>query len=182
MHWPGGEGDRIPAYARRVVQDPNTLIFNSQVWAPPNPYQWKKPNFKRPNEPPLVYEAHVGMAQEEEKIGTFTEFTANVLPRIVNAGYNTLQLMAIQEHPYYGSFGYQVSSFFAASSRFGTPEEFKELIDTAHQQGLTVLMDLIHSHSVPNEVEGLSRFDGTLFQYFHEGARGIHPSLGFSCL
>ena len=115
IHWPGGKGDRIPAYTRRVVQDPNTLIFNSQVWAP-QPYNWKILNFRRPSVPPLVYEAHIGMAQDGEKIGTFKEFTANVLPRVINAGYNTLQLMAIQEHPYYGSFGYQVSSFFAASS------------------------------------------------------------------
>ena len=181
MHWPGGEGDRIPAYARRVVQDPNTLIFNAQVWAPPNPYVWKMPNFKRPNEPPLIYEAHVGMAQEEPKIGSFTEFTTKVLPRIIKAGYNTLQLMAIQEHPYYGSFGYQVSSFFAPSSRFGTPNEFKELVDTAHAAGLTVLMDLIHSHSAPNVVEGLARFDGTVSQYFHAGPRGIHPTWGSVC-
>ncbi len=176
IHWPGGEGDRIPAYARRVVQDPKTLIFNAQVWKPPQPYIWKDPNFKRPKEPLIIYEAHIGMAQEEEKIGTFQEFTLNVLPRIVNAGYNTLQLMAIQEHPYYGSFGYQVSSFFATSSRYGTPEDLKLLIDTAHAKGLRVFMDLIHSHSVSNEVEGLSRFDGTLFQYFHSGPRGIHPA------
>ena len=173
IHWVGGEGDRIPAYARRVVQDPKTLIFNSQVWSPPEPYRWKT-DFKRPKEAPLIYEAHVGMAQEEEKIGSFREFTQGVLPRIVNAGYNTLQLMAIQEHPYYGSFGYQVSSFFAPSSRYGTPEDLKLLIDTAHAQGLTVFMDLIHSHSVSNEVEGLSCFDGTPFQYFHGGPRGKH--------
>jgi 1,4-alpha-glucan branching enzyme len=176
IHWMGGEGDRIPAYARRVVQDPQTLIFNAQVWRPPQPYSWKITNFKRPEAPPLIYEAHVGMAQEEEKIGTFQEFTQNVLPRIVNAGYNTLQLMAIQEHPYYGSFGYQVSSFFASSSRYGTPEDLKLLIDAAHAKGLSVFMDLIHSHSVSNEVEGLSCFDGTPFQYFHEGPRGKHAA------
>ncbi len=176
IHWAEGEGDRIPAYARRVVQDPKTLIFNAQVWSPPQPYCWKEPNFKRPKEPPIIYEAHIGMAQEEEKIGSFQEFTLRVLPRIVDAGYNTLQLMAIQEHPYYGSFGYQVSSFFASSSRYGTPEDLKLLIDTAHAKGLSVSMDLIHSHSVSNEVEGLSRFDGTLFQYFHEGPRGKHKA------
>jgi len=175
VHWAGGEGDRIPAYARRVVQDPKTLIFNAQVWSPPKPYQWQI-DFKRPKKPPLIYEAHVGMAQEEEKIGSFREFTFGVLPRIANAGYNTLQLMAIQEHPYYGSFGYQVSSFFAPSSRYGAPEDLKLLIDAAHAQGLTVFMDLIHSHSVSNEVEGLSRFDGTAFQYFHEGPRGKHTA------
>ncbi len=174
-YWEGGEGDRIPAYTRRVVQDPKTQIFNAQVWLPTESYRWKT-NFKRPKEAPLIYEAHVGMAQDEEKIGSFFEFTLRILPRIADAGYNTLQLMAIQEHPYYGSFGYQVSNFFASSSRYGTPEDLKLLIDTAHAQGLTVLMDLIHSHSVSNEVEGLSRFDGTLFQYFHEGLRGIHKA------
>ena len=179
--WAGGEGDRIPAYARRVVQDPKTLIFNAQVWSPPRSYCWKEPDFKRPEKPPIIYETHIGMAQEEEKIGTYQEFTFNVLTRIVKAGYNTLQLMAIQEHPYYGSFGYQVSSFFAPSSRYGTPEDLKLLIDTAHTQGLTVLMDLVHSHSVSNEVEGLSRFDGTLFQYFHEGLRGTHKAWDSRC-
>jgi 1,4-alpha-glucan branching enzyme len=181
IHWSGGEGDRIPAYVRRVVQDPNTLIFNAQVWAPAENYRWKQPYFKRPNEPPLVYEAHIGMAQEEEKIGSYNEFTFKVLPRIVSAGYNTLQLMAIQEHPYYGSFGYQVSSFFAPSSRFGTPEDLMMLVDTAHREGLTVLMDLIHSHAVSNEVEGLSRFDGTPFQYFHDGPRGRHWAWDSRC-
>ena len=176
IYWEGGEGDRIPAYARRVVQDPKTLIFNAQVWSPSETYRWKEPNFKRPEEPPIIYEAHIGMAQEDEKIGTFQEFTLKIIPRIVKAGYNTLQLMAIQEHPYYGSFGYQVSSFFASSSRYGTPEDLKLLIDTAHANGISVFMDIIHSHSVSNEVEGLSRFDGTLFQYFHEGIRGFHKA------
>jgi 1,4-alpha-glucan branching enzyme len=179
--WPGGEGDRIPAYARRVVQNLKTLIFNAQVWLPQEMYRWKKPNFKRLKEPPFIYEVHVGMAQEEEKIGSFQEFTHKVLPRIVDAGYNTLQLMAVQEHPYYGSFGYQISSFFAPSSRYGTPEDLKILIDTAHAQGLTVFMDLVHSHSVSNEVEGLSRFDGTLFQYFHDGSRGKHKAWDSRC-
>ncbi len=129
----------------------------------------------------MVYEAHIGMAQEEEKIGSFQEFTANVLPRIVKSGYNTIQLMAIQEHPYYGSFGYQVSNFFAVSSRFGTPDDLKALIDEAHSAGLCVLMDLIHSHAVTNETEGLSRFDGTLYQYFHDGPRGRHTLWDSRC-
>ena len=162
IHWPGGQGDRIPAYARRVVQDPMTLIFNAQIWFPDTPYQWRDGDFHPAGEAPLIYEAHIGMAQEEAKIGSFQEFTAGVLPRIVKSGYNTIQLMAVQEHPYYGSFGYQVSNFFAASSRFGTPDDLKALIDEAHGAGLAVFMDVIHSHAVSNETEGLSRFDGTL--------------------
>ncbi|MBW1988361.1 MAG: alpha amylase C-terminal domain-containing protein [Deltaproteobacteria bacterium] len=174
MHWGEGSGDRIPAYARRVVQDPDTKIFNAQVWAPPEPYAWKHA-FTRPDRPLLVYEAHAGMAQEEPKVGSWREFAQNVLPRIHRLGYNAIQLMAVQEHPYYGSFGYQVSNFFAASSRFGTPKGLKELIDTAHGMGIAVIMDLVHSHAVANEVEGLARFDGTPYQYFHEGGRGRHP-------
>ena len=181
VHWSGGEGDRIPAYARRIVQDRVTKIFNAQVWKPETPYYWQCEDFKRPSTAPLIYEVHIGMSQEEPKIGGYTEFRKNTLSRVVDAGYNTLQLMAIPEHPYYGSFGYQVSSFFAASSRYGSPEELKALVDAAHQKGLTVIMDLIHSHAVNNEVEGLSRFDGTIYQYFHEGARGYHPAWDSRC-
>jgi 1,4-alpha-glucan branching enzyme len=181
IHWPGGSGDRLPAYARRVVQDPESLIFNAQVWRPFSPHTWAVGDFRRPDDPPLIYEAHVGMAQEEGKIGTYREFTDKVLKRVVQAGYNTLQLMAVQEHPYYASFGYQVSNFFAASSRFGTPEELKQLVDAAHEAGLAVIMDLIHSHAVKNEVEGLSRFDGTVYQYFHDGPRGQHPAWDSCC-
>jgi 1,4-alpha-glucan branching enzyme len=180
IHWKDGQGDRIPAYARRVVQDPVTLIFNAQVWNPENAYEWKSPAIEK-NSTLLIYEAHVGMAQDAEKIGSFREFTDYIIPRITKAGYNTLQLMAIQEHPYYGSFGYQISSFFAVSSRFGTPDEFKELIDAAHGSGLRVIMDLIHSHAVLNEVEGLSRFDGSSHQYFHKGSRGLHPAWNSRC-
>ncbi len=181
VHWLGGEGDRIPAWARRVVQDPETLIFNAQVWDPPACYRWRHDRFLRLPQSPFIYEAHVGMAQEKEGVGTYREFREKILPRVVRAGYNVIQLMAIQEHPYYGSFGYQVTNYFAASSRFGTPEDLKELIDAAHADGLSVLMDLIHSHAASNEVEGLSCFDGTGHQYFHSGPRGRHEAWGSRC-
>jgi len=181
LHWGGGNGDRIPAYARRVVQDPETLIFNAQVWQPPEHYQWRHSDFRRRDEALFVYEAHVGMAQEAASVGTYREFSDNVIPRIAASGYNTLQLMAIPEHPYYGSFGYHVSSFFAASSRFGTPEDLKVLIDTAHAAGLAVIIDIVHSHAVANQVEGLSHFDGTPYLYFHDGPRGHHVAWDSRC-
>lgn len=181
IHWPGGKGDRIPVYARCVVQDPETLIFNAQIWCPTTPYRWQYPDFRRSPEAVFIYEAHVGMSQQEERVGTYQEFTEKIIPRIVAAGYNTLQLMAIQQHPYYGSFGYHVSNFFAASSRCGTPEDLKALIDTAHASGLAVIMDLVHSHAVRNEFEGLSRFDGTPYQFFHEGPRGFHEAWDSRC-
>ena len=169
-------GERIPSFCTRVVQDEATKLFSAQVWDPKEPYRWKHPDFRVPNRAPLIYEAHVGMAQEEGKVGSYREFTEKVLPRIKEGGYNTIQLMAVQEHPYYGSFGYQVSNFFAPSSRFGTPDELMELVDTAHGLGIAVIMDLIHSHAVKNEAEGLSRFDGSYDLYFHSGPRGEHPA------
>lgn len=168
-----GEMDRIPAYIRRVVQDPHTKGFMGQYWQPPLTFQWRNPAPARKGAL-RVYEAHVGMAVEEERVGTFQEFTAHVLPRIKDTGYNAVQLMAVQEHPYYGSFGYHVSNFYAASSRFGTPEDLKMLVDTAHGLGLTVIMDLVHSHAIKNLHEGLNRFDGSDYQYFHAGPRGEH--------
>lgn len=180
IHWSGGFGERIPAYARRVVQDRDTNIFSAQIWKPEKPYSWKNKEKLRPFVP-LIYECHVGMAQEKEGIGSYNEFRLNILPRIIEAGYNTIQLMAIMEHPYYGSMGYHVSSFFAASSRFGTPEDLKALIDDAHGAGLAVIMDLIHSHAANNENEGISRFDGTLYQYFHDGDRGKHIAWDSRC-
>ncbi len=181
MVWNEGEEERIPAWARYTVQDPNTHLFSASVWDPQMPYVPKFPHPILHNEPLMIYEAHVGMAIEEERVGTYREFQRDILPEIVRKGYNALQLMAVMEHPYYGSFGYQVSSFFAPSSRFGTPDELKELIDTAHGMGLIVIMDLVHSHAVRNEVEGLARYDGTYTQFFHDGSRMIHPQWNSMC-
>lgn len=171
-----GEVERIPPYATRVVQDEKTHDFAAQVWNPTEKFDWKGDKFSAKDiDQLLIYECHVGMAQEEEKVGSFFEFTEKILPRIKAAGYTAIQLMAVQEHPYYGSFGYHVSSFFAPSSRFGTPEDLKKLIKTAHSLGIAVIMDLVHSHAVKNVLEGLSYFDGSEYQYFHAGNRGNHP-------
>lgn len=181
VKWNGGEGERIPAWINRVVQDDNTKIFSAQVWSPETPYQWKKKSFKPNTSPLLIYECHIGMAQDAEKVGTYTEFKDNILPRIKKEGYNAIQIMAIAEHPYYGSFGYHVSNFFSASSRFGTPEELKELIDTAHGMGMAVIMDIVHSHAVKNELEGLGNFAGDGSQYFHSGPRREHNQWDSLC-
>ena len=165
VYWSGGDGWRLPSYANYVVQDENSVDFSAVVWSPKTPYNWQ---YKTPPKPkvPLIYEAHVGMSSQQEKVASFSEFTAEVLPRIKESGYNTIQLMAIAEHPYYGSFGYHVSNFFAVSSRFGTPDDFKKLVDTAHGMGLCVIIDLVHAHAAKNEVEGLGNFAGDPTQYF----------------
>ncbi len=186
VEWHGGKGERIPSYATRVVQDSVTKLFAAQVWAPAAQAKGEKAKKRKvarrkAGDPLFIYECHIGMSSEEEKVNSYEEFRTDVLPRIAKLGYNCLQIMAIQEHPYYGSFGYHVSNFFAVSSRCGTPEELKRLIADAHAYGMDVIMDIVHSHAVKNELEGLGNFDGTPYQYFHDGARREHPAWDSLC-
>ena len=172
----GKRSDHIPAYIRRVVQNSEHL-FNGQIWAPSRPFQWTDGGYgKRKIAPPYIYEAHIGMAQEKEGVGSYREFADFNLEYIRDLGYNTIQLMAIQEHPYYASFGYQVTNFFAASSWYGEPEDLKYLINKAHEMGMYVLLDVVHSHASANADEGLNGLDGTDGQYFLTGDRGWHPA------
>ena len=172
--------EHIPLYARRVVQDPKTITWCCEVVDDQKVFEWTDANFKA-DDTLYIYEAHVGMAQEEGRVGTYREFADITLPHIKRAGYNTIQLMAIMEHPYYGSFGYQVSSFYAASSWFGKPEDLKYLVNKAHEMGIRVLLDLVHSHAVKNTAEGINMFDGTTWQFFHDGEKGEHPAWGTKC-
>ena len=172
--------EHIPLYARRVVQDKETVAWCAEVVDDWNVFKWTDEAFE-PADSLYIYEAHVGMAQEEGKVGTYREFANNVLPRVKKAGYNAIQLMAIMEHPYYGSFGYQVSSFYAASSWFGKPEDLKYLVNKAHKLGLRVLLDVVHSHAVKNTAEGINMFDGTTWQFFHDNEKGDHPAWGTKC-
>lgn len=174
--------DRIPAYITRTIQDEQTKGFDGQIWYANKPFAWTDSSWSTSSvKTPFIYECHLGMAQEKEGVGTYNEFTDNILPRIKSLGYNCIQMMAIQEHPYYGSFGYHVSNFFAASSRFGTPDDLKRLINTAHNMGIAVIMDIVHSHAVKNVAEGLNCFDGSDDQYFHPGARGYHEQWDSKC-
>lgn len=181
MRWPGGYGERIPAYARSVVFSPETNTFNARIWQPNTPYRWNSPPLDLRRRELYIYESHVGIASEEPRVASYREFADNVLPRIAQSGYNCIQLMAVQEHPYYGSFGYHVSNFFAPSSRFGTPDDLKHLIDAAHELDIGVIIDLVHSHATKNDIEGIGRFDGTHYQYFHEGGRGYHDAWDSYC-
>lgn len=172
-----GWKERIPVYITRAVQDVSTRDYAGQLWFPSKSFRWTDSGFDRKKLGRLIiYECHVGMAQEKTGVGTYLEFKDHVLPRIKAAGYNAIQVMAIAEHPYYGSFGYHVSNFFAPSSRSGTPEELKEMIDAAHNMGIAVIMDIVHSHTIKNLNEGLNEFDGTDYHYTHPGERGNHPA------
>ncbi len=172
--------EHIPLYVRRAVQDKRTNGFDGVVVDDTLSFPWTDAEFVGEDQL-YIYEAHVGMAQEERRVGTYREFADITLPRIKAAGYNTIQLMAILEHPYYGSFGYQVSNFYAASSWFGTPGDLKYLVNKAHGMGIRVLLDLVHSHAVKNTAEGINMFDGTVWQFFHDGPKGDHPAWGTKC-
>ena len=173
--------DRLPATITRAVQDPASHDYIAQVWSPPADFVWKNHFDPADIKAPYIYETHTGMSGEEPRVHSYREFADDILPRVEKAGYNTIQLMAVQEHPYYGSFGYHVSSFFAACSRFGTPEDLKYLIDTAHGMGIAVLLDIVHSHAVKNISEGLNNLDGSGHQYFHGGEKGDHPQWDSKC-
>ncbi|MBQ5653918.1 MAG: 1,4-alpha-glucan-branching enzyme, partial [Alistipes sp.] len=176
VHGPNGWMDRIPAYATRVVQNEESKDFAAQFWWPGEAFDWQGDQFDASkNGSLLIYESHVGMAQEKEGVGTYREFTKKVLPIVKKNGYNAIQLMAIAEHPYYGSFGYHVSNFFAPASRCGTPEELKELIRVAHEKGIAVIMDLVHAHYVKNYNEGIRDLDGTDHHYSKSGDAGYQP-------
>jgi len=180
MVWEQGADERLPSHVRRVVQDEKSKVFSAQVWEPETGYVWKNRQPEKPKHP-VIYEAHIGMSSQYEEINTYWRFKEYVLPRIKKLGYNTIQLMAILEHPYYGSFGYQVANYYAPSARFGTPEELMELIDSAHGMDISVILDVVHSHAVSNVKEGLSLFDGSENLYFHSGSKGYHPVWDSRC-
>lgn len=178
----GSSFERIPAYIKRAPLDTSTNKLCGQIWDVQG-YKWTDDKFfkKKKNKNPLIYETHIGMAQEHGGVGTYKEFTDTTLKWIKKAGYNAIQLMAIEEHPYYASFGYQVTNFFAPSYRFGTPEELKDLINNAHNMGISVLLDVVHSHACTNIGEGLYLQDGTEDQYFLSGKRGWHEAWKTKC-
>lgn len=176
----GRELERIPVYANFVVQDQKTTAWNAAIHAPAEPFRWTDKSFK-PQKNLFIYECHIGMAQEAGKVSSYNDFRQYTLPRVKALGYNTLQIMAVMEHPYYASFGYQVTNFYAASSKYGTPEELKALVNAAHELGIAVLLDVVHSHAAPNTREGINEFDGTDYQYFHGGSKGSHSAWGTKC-
>lgn len=169
-----GTHDRLPLFIHYAVQNSENHSFNGVLWNPPQKFEWSDEKFRLEVKNPLIYECHVGMATEDERVGSFREFADNILPYVADIGYNVIQVMAVMEHPYYGSFGYHVSNFYAVSSRFGTPHDFKYLVNKAHSLGLAVIIDLVHSHAVKNFHEGLNMFDGTDYQFFHSGPKGYH--------
>ena len=169
----GNQVDRISPWITYTTPQANTDLYEGIHWDPPQPYVWENPRPSRPKSL-RIYESHVGIASNKLEVASYDNFSENIIPRIKDLGYNCVELMAIMEHAYYASFGYQVTNFFAVSSRYGTPDELKRLIDTAHGEGLLVILDVVHSHASKNTMDGLNQFDGTNGCYFHDNPRGYH--------
>lgn len=185
VNYDGEDHYKLPTYIHYVTQEKNhegQVAWQARIWDPEEDFPWTDQTFLfKGDTPPLIYESHVGIAQEEERIGTYREFADKILPRIKADGYNAVQLMGIIQHPYYGSFGYHVCNFFAASSWFGEPDDLKYLINRAHRMGIAVFMDLVHSHAAKNTNEGINHFDGTQEQFFYPGDRGFHRQWDSMC-
>ena len=167
--------ERNPVWSRHLIQNKESMILENVFWNPEIKYKWKFPqkHIKKPNSL-RIYEVHIGLSSFDPKINTYKEFAENILPRVKKMGYTAIQFMAIMEHADYASFGYHVNYLFAVSSRFGTPEEFMYLIDKCHENGLFVIMDIIHSHASSNVNDGFNYWDGTDHLYFHGGELGKH--------
>ncbi|KAK9673873.1 hypothetical protein RND81_12G195300 [Saponaria officinalis] len=176
---PDGPLERIPAWATYVRLDGDGNQPCAVHWdpSPECAHKWKNNSPKRPKSL-RIYECHVGISGSDPKVSSFLEFTEKVLPRVKDLGYNAIQLFGVIEHKDYFTAGYRVTNMYAVSSRFGTPEDFKRLVDEAHGLGLLVFLDIVHSYSAADEMVGLSLFDGTNDCYFHTGKRGHHKYWG----
>lgn len=176
---------RVPAFSTWVEQNKEIPTqWCARIFHPEKPYCFRE---KNPEIPSFlrIYEAHVGMAQPDtkhigESAGTYLDFANNILPRIKKGGYTCVQLMGILEHPLYRSFGYQVSNYFAPCSRFGTPDDCKQMIDAAHALGLSVILDIPHAHACANTEQGLYQYDGTPYFFMDKINQWGTPSFDFS--
>ncbi|KAK0400907.1 hypothetical protein QR680_015512 [Steinernema hermaphroditum] len=171
----GQTKNKLSPWAQYATRPSDSLIYHQTFYNPKKEDRVKltQPRPKKPDSL-RIYEAHVGISSWEGKINTYRAFADDVIPRIHKQGYNAIQLMAVMEHVYYASFGYQVTSFFAPASRSGTPDDLKYLVDKAHAYGITILLDVVHSHASKNVDDGLNQWDGTGGSYFHDNGRGFH--------
>ena len=145
-------------------------------------YEWKddawmqKRRSRNANEHPVsVYEVHIGSWKRDGKRQyTYRELIDQLVPYVVDMGYTHVEFMPVMEHPFYGSWGYQITGYFAPTSRFGTPQDFMALVDAFHAAGVGVLLDWVPSH-FPNDPHGLDRFDGTHLYEHADPRKGFHP-------
>jgi len=167
-------------FATRWEHPPQTA---SIVWD--TDYSWKDKSWlkKRPklnalNQPMSVYEVHLGSWQrdpsEPDRVLTYKEIANSLIPYVLEMGFTHVELMPIMEYPYFPSWGYQITGYFAASSRHGTPQELMYLIEELHKNNIAVILDWVPSH-FPGDAHGLYEFDGTHLYEHADMRKGFHP-------
>jgi 1,4-alpha-glucan branching enzyme len=180
-HGGGAPFTKADPYATAAEYRPKTASLICDV----SQYQWNDLNWmdtRRVGDPlkkPLsIYEVHLGswkrVVEEQNRWMTYRELSDNLIPYVKNMGFTHIELMPIVEHPFDGSWGYQATGYFAPTSRFGTPEDFMNFVDTCHQAGIGVIMDWAPAH-FPDDPHGLAFFDGTHLYDHADPRKGWHP-------
>ncbi|MFM8535007.1 MAG: 1,4-alpha-glucan branching protein GlgB, partial [Acidimicrobiia bacterium] len=163
-----------PPKTASIVWDGSAYEWQDADWmsARPSRGQWKQ-------QPMSVYEVHLGSWQRspDGTLHTYRDMAERLVPYVKDMGFTHVELLPIMEHPYTGSWGYQVIGFFAPTSRFGTPEDFKFLVDAFHRAGIGVILDWVPGH-FPKDQHGLARFDGTALYEHADPRQGEHQDWG----
>ena len=173
-HWT----DKADPYAFRAEHPPGTA---SQVWELSHEWgdrDWMAHRGQRQSHhaPISIYEVHLGSWQREEngRFLNYRDIARRLATHCHNMGFTHVELLPITEHPFYGSWGYQTTGYFAPTARYGTPQDLMMLVDTLHQNGIGVILDWVASH-FPSDAHGLARFDGTELYEHADPRQGFHP-------
>src|SRR6185436_16625437 len=177
--------EKADPYARRFEVPPRSA---SIIWQDRG-YEWldadwmrDRPSFAGWHDRPMsIYEVHLGSWRRVPEHGnrylSYRELADTLVPYVHEMGYTHIELMPVMEHPYSGSWGYQVLGFFAPTSRFGTPDDFRYFVDRCHQLGIGVLVDWVPGH-FPKDRHGLAEFDGTSLYEHADPRKGEHRDWG----
>jgi 1,4-alpha-glucan branching enzyme len=172
---PYGFQAEVPPHSASIVADMDRYKWGDQKWLK------RRESWSYLREPMSVYEVHLGSwRQDDQRLHgwkNYRELAHELVEYCQQMGFTHLELMPINEHPFTGSWGYQVTGYFAATSRYGTPDDFKYFVDYCHQHGIGVILDWVPAH-FPKDDHGLRRFDGTALFEHEDPRQGEHPDWG----
>jgi 1,4-alpha-glucan branching enzyme len=173
---PFGFAFELPPSTASVVRDISGYEWHDDVWM-----EQRRAAGAWIERPMSIYEVHLGswarVPEEGNRPLTYRELAARLVPYVKDLGFTHIELMPVMEHPFSGSWGYQVIGFFAPTSRYGSPEEFKEFVDACHHAGLGVILDWVPGH-FPKDAHGLAHFDGTALFEHADPRQGEHQDWG----